>query len=267
MFVKSICFRQKQACVAVTTKAFHLRNDMMLLPPSVDMCLQCFFKLERQSYISVTLPSNYLIILSLLAAFLLVPLSLKCFYLASVKEIIVKISVLMQTDIFSSYKPFNVLQNSLEGSARWMSLFIFVAWGRNIQRWLFGACTSALCFYFSVLQCFLKNATTQGEHYFETFSRCHRITLLPSLQHSASSEKVAPADGSAAGKRKQPCFLGNSLLKRKGRWLLILWMSAPSCKTSVHGICWMTALLFFGVCGCLVVTQAHAREMWSGEET
>lgn len=97
VLVKSICFRQKQACVVIRKKTFHLRNDTMLLPPFADVCLQCFFKLERQSYISVTSPPNYSIIFSLIAAFLLVPLPLKCFYLASVKEIIVKISLLMQT--------------------------------------------------------------------------------------------------------------------------------------------------------------------------
>lgn len=124
-------------------------------------------------------------------------------------------------DILSSYKLFNVLRNSLEENAPWMSLFAFVAWRRNIRSWLFSVCTSALYFYFSLLQCFLKNATTQGEHYFETFSWCHWITLLSSSQHSASSKKVTPTDGSAAGRRKQPCFLGNSLLKRKDRWLLL----------------------------------------------
>lgn len=59
VFVKSICFRQKQACVVITKKTFHLRNGTMLLPPSADICLQCFCKLERQSHISVTSLSNY----------------------------------------------------------------------------------------------------------------------------------------------------------------------------------------------------------------
>jgi len=84
--VKSICFRQKQACVVIAKKTFHLRNDTKLLPPFADICLQCFIKLERQSYISVTSPSNYATIFSLLAAFLLAPLPFKYFYLTSVKK-------------------------------------------------------------------------------------------------------------------------------------------------------------------------------------
>lgn len=110
--------------------------------------------------------------------------------------------------------------------------------GRNIQRCLFSACTSALGFYFPFLQWFLKNATTQGEQYFKTFSQSLWIPLLPSLQHSASSKEAAPTDESAAGKRKQPCLLGNSSLKRKAWWLL------PQCPAFLE---WLLAW-FWGMC-------------------
>lgn len=88
---------------------------------------------------------------------------------------------------------------------------------------------------------------------------------LPSSLHSPSSTKVAPADGSAARKRKQCCFLGHSSLKRKVQWLLLLGMSSL-CETSVYCVCQMTALLVLGVHGSLATIQTHGREMWPGKK-
>lgn len=102
VLVRSICCSQKQAPVVRTKKTFHVRNATILLLPSADMSVAL-------RYISATSPSNCSTTFRLLAAFLLASLPLTCFCVASVKEIVVKIS---STDAnirpLSSYKAFTI---------------------------------------------------------------------------------------------------------------------------------------------------------------
>lgn len=110
--------------------------------------------------------------------------------------------------------------------------------GRNIQRCLFSACTPALGFYFPFVQWFLKNATTQGEQYFETFSQSHWIPLLPSLQHSASSKEAAFLWWECCRKKKTTLFTGEFHTEKKGL------MASPS----VPCILGVIAGWFWGLC-------------------
>lgn len=122
VLVKSICFRQKGGCVAVTKKTC-IWERTQCCSHHLQTRLPCFSSLERHSDIALASPSNYPTIFVFqqisFVSFAIWRL-LFCFSLGNNCQ---NQSPDANIEILSSCRPFNVLQSSLEANAPRMSLF------------------------------------------------------------------------------------------------------------------------------------------------